>query len=701
MLVLSTLLILSGIFFIQSFRSYQTEFNKTLDDIFLLSGHHSHFQSLYEKHKDTTIKLPQEVKDASYRKLIALYNDLIIDMSDIPSSRDGFNPLYKIDTLFLQNDDSAITQIIDRYVFVMRTYTPDALITYPYQRDLSALYNLLRTNQKSYAYISRNYRTATYFTLFLLAIYSSHIFIRHYAKERSNAIKSNMAKSDFLANMSHEIRTPLNGIIGMSELLQTTHLTEEQKRYIRSLILSAEGLTELINDILDISKIESGHITLESVPFNLDLLLNEIVTIFQNRANRKDISIIKTMDPMLNMHYAGDPTRIRQILINLVGNALKFTESGHIHINVLPCPEAPEKIRIEVEDTGIGIPEHKRAQMFQKFSQADTSTTRKYGGTGLGLAICKNLVTLMGGEIDYYNNDLGGTTFWFSLSLDHVSPDSVFHTPKQTPATTVSLSGKHVLLAEDNKVNQEYAIKILEDMGLTVTLAETGHAVLESFRLHARTIDLILMDCRMPEMDGYKATTLIRGIEEHEHLPRTPIIALTANAMKSDIERCQSSGMDDYLAKPVRRRDLEIAISKWLSQTQDSQTVAPSATSPDAQPSTITPSPSLINRNLYDEMKDVMGDEMTHLVDQYIAAIPQYFQDMDSGLSEQNYEHIAEAAHPLKSSSASLGATGLQDICAVIERLSLEHRDTSAISAEIAKAKNIATATIQQLKDIS
>lgn len=382
------------------------------------------------------------------------------------------------------------------------------------------------------------------------------------AKDAAEA--ASVAKSQFLANMSHEIRTPMNGVLGMTELLLATPLTEKQRHMAHTVQQSAASLLTIINDILDYSKIEAGKLQLEHTDIDLSHLLDDAVKLFSEAARQKGLSLSATVTPTIPTVLRGDPTRLRQILLNLIGNSIKFTAAGSIAVSADCLKRDPEQIllRVTVRDTGIGIPCESQAHVFDAFAQADGSTTRKFGGTGLGLTIVKQLVHLMGGTVDLESTPGLGSTFGFTVPLE-VGPEkemsSVLAALQQAPAT---LHGT-VLLAEDNVVNREIAVAMLELLGCTVDIAEDGQEVLDA--VNARSYDLILMDCQMPNLDGLNASRLIRERESRRpHRRHLPIVALTANAMEGDREQCLAAGMDGYLAKPFTFDQLHHALAPWL-----------------------------------------------------------------------------------------------------------------------------------------
>lgn len=372
------------------------------------------------------------------------------------------------------------------------------------------------------------------------------------------------AKSEFLANMSHEIRTPMNGIIGMVQLLEDTPLTDEQAELLRTLKNSANFLLGLLNDVLDLSKIESGKMTLEQIPVDLHELVHEAVNLFSGRASEKGLILQAHIDPNASHWVLGDPVRLRQIVANFVSNAIKFTHEGTVTVMLLPSPTYPQGAWIGVQDTGIGIPEENQAMLFEAFTQADTSTTRKYGGTGLGLAISKKLVEMMGGRIGVESEVGVGSMFYIDLPLPAAQPPHGAPSEPTTALPEAFLEGKRILLVEDNEVNRKVATRMLAKLQLQVEIAVNGREAVQKATESA--YDLILMDCQMPEMDGYEATRTLR----QRGVP-TPIIALTANALEGDREKCLACGMNDYLSKPIQADKLRQMLAKWLCDAPQQQ----------------------------------------------------------------------------------------------------------------------------------
>ncbi len=630
------------------------------------------------------------------------------------------------------------------------------------------------------------------------------------AKEEAEA--ANAAKSEFLANMSHEIRTPMNGVLGMAEILLGTEMTAKQRRCAEIVHSSGHGLLSIINDILDFSKIEAGHFELEALDFNLHLIVEEVVELFAERAHSKNLELSCRISPNVPEYVRGDPTRLRQIISNLVGNAIKFTKEGEIIVDLTigvdwknPTLESSEPIIIpilfQISDTGIGIDKHIIPKLFNAFSQADSSTTRKYGGTGLGLAISKQLVELMGGDIGV-NSQIGkGTTFWFDINfnsaldapnkdyedehnlsklkllivedndtnreiltnytlswgmhvdavsnatsglellksaveqgtpydlalidmkmaninglelgltikadkalaatplvmltstlfkneaadaknagfaayitkpirkadlykcllntVDNRELEEKKHHPKPQARSAKPHFNAKILLAEDNNVNQEIILLILENSGLSVDIVNNGFEAINA--LEKKSYDLILMDCMMPEMDGYEATGEIRRRQAIGELSQVPIIALTANAIEGDREKCLAAGMDDYLPKPFKAQNLFNLLEIWLNQPNivNKETIMNSENMTVIDYSVLTSLKSLASTN---------GDEiLVRIIKLYMENSDKLLHTMEDAFSNGDLNSIRISSHTLKSSSQQVGAYELAELCRSVE----------------------------------
>jgi len=541
---------------------------------------------------------------------------------------------------------------------------------------------------------------------------------------------ANRAKSDFLANMSHEIRTPMNGVLGMTELLRNTDLSAKQRRLTETIQNSGELLLSIINNILDFSKIEAGKLELESIPFDLDVLIQDVAQMLTSSAHAKGLELAVFIPDETCLSLKGDPTRIRQVLTNLVANAIKFTESGRVVIRVVTIEEKNNHatLLISVDDTGIGISPEVQAQLFKPFSQADGSTTRKYGGTGLGLAISSELVSAMGGVLECDSEPGKGSRFFFTLPLA-VIPEMERKKDQPDPVKTSHITPEkrnpsvlHVLVAEDNQTNQEVVSGMLEKNGCRVTLVANGQEVVAA--VAEKFYSLVLMDCQMPVLDGYQATTEIRRREKEQGLGHhIPIIALTANALEGDREKCLSAGMDDYIRKPFRQGDIVDILSRWSHEKHSESVKGESAKGID----NVSPGPQQnpaeqltkdneanvpsVDRSVLRALRDLQmegkPDIRKKVIQAYLSSSLPLLAQLREAAASNDQEALQNAAHSLKSSSATVGALKLSELCRELEMSCRENRlehaedKVSAIGLEFLQVKKALHGEISSRKSFS
>lgn len=497
-------------------------------------------------------------------------------------------------------------------------------------------------------------------------------------EDAEELLSAKLAKEQFLANMSHEIRTPINGIAGMVNLLSDTHTTQEQQKYLTAIKNSTDNLKVIINDILDLSALESGKLKFEKIGFRISDIVPQVIEMFLPQANEKGIDLNYEFAPGSEVVLLGDSVRLSQILINLINNAIKFTYKGRISVNAKISKKINKiaYVQIDVKDTGIGIPDEKLEFIFDTFTQADPSVTRKFGGTGLGLSIVKQLIDLQNGSIFVKSEENIGSTFSFTIPYEvGTETDLIVDDQSENNLKRVNkLPGMKVLLVEDNDINRMYAAKIIKNWQCEVSEAENGLICLEKHKKH--DYDIILMDIQMPVMDGFETTISIRKSFESPK-SEIPIIALTANAIKGDNEKCLKIGMNDYISKPFLPEELFRILTKYFQPREKSGTDKEKATGQKKSPVKMAKSDKNRHTDL-SYLESISNNDtkfVKDMISTFIESTPDIIDQMKLAIINNNFESLGLLAHKIKPSLTFMGIHSMKETAREIELLSKENKE--------------------------
>ncbi|NUO00572.1 MAG: response regulator [Saprospiraceae bacterium] len=499
-----------------------------------------------------------------------------------------------------------------------------------------------------------------------------------------NAVKS---KQQFLSNMSHEIRTPMNAIIGFTKVLLKTTLSAKQKEYLTAIKISGDALIVLINDILDLAKVDAGKMVFEQTPFKLALSISAMLHLFETKIQEKNLFLVKKYDPNIPEVLVGDPVRLHQIIINLLSNAVKFTTNGTIEVSIVLLSENETSVNIEfsVTDTGVGIEADKIGQIFENFQQASSSTARLYGGTGLGLAIAKQLVENQGGTIGVKSTPAIGSVFSFTLSFDKTTAEAEM----EAAISDLDAESKHikVLVVEDMELNQLLMKTILDDFGFERDIAENGKIAIE--KLKTKTYDIILMDLQMPEMNGFEATEYIR----HTMKSKIPIIALTADVTTVDLAKCKSVGMNDYIAKPVAERLLYSKIVGLVTKADVMDT---------AKEELVSPANKIrcIDLNYLSQRTKSNPVLMVEIITSYLEQTPPLITAMKQGLNDKNWDSVHAAVHKMIPSFSIMGISpDFESMAKKIQEYAQTQQQMEVVQDLVMQIENVCMQACLELKE--